>query len=80
MGTERKLDTAAEEERHERTDMYNEFATTAEDEEFSELAKKFRLVGDIEKQHAERFYALLRNISDIQCCTITTSIGEIYPR
>ena len=42
--------------------MYVEFAATAEDEGFPELAKKFRLVAEIEKQHEERFRALLRNI------------------
>ena len=61
-GTERNLDTAAEGENYEWTDMYVEFAATAEDEGFPELAKKFRLVAEIEKQHEERFRALLRNI------------------
>ena len=42
--------------------LYVEFAATAEDEGFPELAKKFRLVAEIEKQHEERFRALLRNI------------------
>lgn len=61
-GTERNLDTAAEGENYEWTDMYVEFAATAEDEGFPELAKKFRLVAEIEKRHEERFRALLRNI------------------
>ena len=61
-GTERNLGTAAEGENYEWTDMYAEFAATAEDEGFPELAKKFRLVAEIEKQHDERFRALLRNI------------------
>ena len=60
--TERNLGTAAEGENYEWTDMYAEFAATAEDEGFPELAKKFRLVAEIEKQHEERFRALLRNI------------------
>ena len=47
-GTERNLDTAAEGENYEWTDMYVEFAATAEDEGFPELAKKFRLVAEIE--------------------------------
>ena len=42
--------------------MYVEFAATAEDEGFPELAKKFRLAAEIEKQHEERFRTLLRNI------------------
>ena len=46
-GTERNLGTAAEGENYEWTDMYVEFAATAEDEGFPELAKKFRLVAEI---------------------------------
>lgn len=42
-GTERNLDTAAEGENYEWTDMYVEFAATAEDEGFPELAKNFAL-------------------------------------
>ena len=61
-GTERNFDTAADGENYERTDMYVEFAATAEGEGFPEFAKKFRLVAEIEKQHEERFCALLRNI------------------
>lgn len=61
-GTERNLDIAAEGENYEWTDMYAEFAATAEDEGFPELAKRFRLVAEIEKRHEERFRTLLRNI------------------
>ena len=60
--TAENLAAAAEGENYEWTDMYVEFAATAEDEGFPELAKKFRLVAEIEKQHEERFRALLRNI------------------
>ena len=60
--TPQNLLKAAEGENYEWTDMYVEFAATAEDEGFPELAKKFRLVAEIEKQHEERFRALLRNI------------------
>ena len=42
--------------------LYVEFVATAEDEGFPELAKKFRLVAEIEKQHEERFRTLLHNI------------------
>jgi len=53
---------AAEGENYEWTDMYAEFAKTAEEEGFPELAKKFRLVGEIEKHHEERYRALLKNL------------------
>lgn len=53
---------AAEGENYEWTDMYAEFAKTAEEEGFPELAKKFRLVSEIEKHHEERYRALLKNL------------------
>lgn len=53
---------AAEGENFEWTDMYEEFARVAEKEGFSDLAKKFRLVGAIEKRHEERYRALLHNV------------------
>lgn len=56
------LKAAAEGENYEWTDMYVEFAKTAEEEGFTELAHKFRLVAAIEKHHEERYRALLKNI------------------
>lgn len=53
---------AAEGENYEWTDMYAEFAKVAEEEGFTELAEKFRMVGEIEKAHEERYRALLNNI------------------
>ena len=53
---------AAEGENYEWTDMYENFAKTAEEEGFTELAHKFRLVAAIEKHHEERYRALLRNV------------------
>ena len=60
--TAENLEAAAEGENYEWTDMYEEFAKTAEEEGFLELAKKFRLVGAIEKHHEERYRALLKNV------------------
>ena len=56
------LEDAAAGENFEWTDMYDEFAKTAEEEGFSELAEKFRQVGAIEKHHEERYRALLHNV------------------
>ena len=53
---------AAEGENYEWTDMYAEFAKVAEEEGFTDLAAKFRMVGEIEKAHEERYRALLNNI------------------
>ena len=53
---------AAEGENYEWTDMYEDFAKTAEAEGFTELAHRFRLVAAIEKHHEERYRALLHNV------------------
>ncbi len=60
--TAQNLAAAADGENYEWTDMYEDFAKTAEEEGFVELAKKFRMVGAIEKAHEERYRALLRNV------------------
>ena len=57
---------AAEGENYEWTDMYAEFAKTAEAEGFKGLAAKFRLVAAIEKHHEERYRALLKNVETAQ--------------
>lgn len=62
--TEENLKEAIAGENYEWTDMYEEFAKTAEEEGFKELAFKFRAVGQIEKHHEERFKKLLKNIED----------------
>ena len=60
--TAENLGAAADGENYEWTDMYEEFAKTAEKEGFKELAVKFRLVAAIEKRHEERYRALLKNV------------------
>ncbi len=64
--TDENLAAAADGENYEWTDMYAEFAKTAEEEGFTELAEKFRLVAAIEKRHEERYRALLKNIETAQ--------------
>ncbi len=49
-------------ENYEWTNMYEDFAKTAEKEGFTDLAYKFRAVGEIEKKHEERFRALAKNM------------------
>jgi rubrerythrin len=46
--------------------MYPKFAKEAEEEGFTELAKRFRAVADIERTHEERFRALLKNLETAQ--------------
>ncbi len=60
--TAENLKSAAEGENYEWTDMYEDFAKTAEAEGFKALAAKFRAVAAIEKRHEERYRALLHNV------------------
>ena len=60
--TAQNLAAAADGVNYEWTDMYEGFAKTAEAEGFPELAAKFRRVGAIEKEHEERYRALLKNV------------------
>ena len=62
--TTENLADAADGENYEWTDMYENFAKTAEEEGFTVLAKKFRMVAAIEKRHEERYRALLKNIEN----------------
>ena len=60
--TAANLEAAAAGENFEWTDMYEAFAKTAEEEGFTALAKRFRMVAAIEKRHEERYRALLHNL------------------
>ena len=60
--TAKNLLAAAEGENYEWTDMYDTFAKEADEEGFTELAAKFRMVAAIEKTHEERYRALLHNV------------------
>lgn len=64
--TETNLKLAAEGENYEWTSMYAEFAKTAEEEGYADLAKQFKGVAAIEKEHEERYLALLDNIKKAQ--------------
>jgi ferredoxin hydrogenase len=56
------LKSAIEGEHYEWTEMYVQFAKDAEEEGFQELAARFRLVGEIEKEHEERFRRLVQSV------------------
>ena len=62
--TEENLLDAATGENYEWTEMYKEFAETAKEEGFTRLAKLFEMVGEIEKEHEQRYLTLLQNIKD----------------
>ncbi len=60
--TAENLKSAADGENYEWTDMYATFAKEAEEEGFTELAAKFKMVAAIEKTHEERYLKLLNNV------------------
>ncbi|MBQ8160117.1 MAG: rubrerythrin family protein [Clostridia bacterium] len=62
--TPENLLQAAEGEHAEWTDMYERMAREAREEGFDEIARKFEMVGAIEKAHEERYRKLLKNIED----------------
>ena len=61
--TAENLIHAAEGENYEWTDMYDRMAKEAEEEGFTDLAAQFRNVAAIEKEHEERYRALLHNVA-----------------
>ena len=62
--TEENLLDAANGENYEWTEMYKEFAEVAKEEGFTRIAKLFEMVGEIEKEHEQRYLTLLQNIKD----------------
>lgn len=61
--TAENLAAAAGGENHEHTVMYPDFARTAEEEGFPEIAAVFRAIARAEQGHEERFRALLDNVT-----------------
>ena len=62
--TATNLEDAAKGENYEWTEMYKEFAETAKEEGFAELAYLFDAVAKIEKEHEERYRKLLNNVNN----------------
>ena len=60
--TAENLGHAADGENYEWTDMYDRMAKEADEEGFHDLAEQFRGVAKIEKEHEERYRALLSNV------------------
>ena len=62
--TEENLQSAANGENYEWTDMYDSFAKTAREEGFEHIAYLFEEVGKIEREHEARFLKLLENVKN----------------
>ncbi len=79
------LKDAAAGENYEWTDMYKEFAETAREEGFDQIANLFEMVGEIEKHHEERYLTLLGNVEndkvfhkDEEVIWICRNCGHVY--
>lgn len=62
--TKQNLKEAAKGENYEWTTMYKEFAETAREEGFDEIAKFFEEVGEVEEEHEKRYLKLLERLED----------------
>ena len=62
--TAENLKSAAAGENYEWTDMYATFAKEAKEEGFDKIAYLFEAVAKIEKEHEERYLALLKNVEE----------------
>ena len=69
-GTLDNLADAASGENYEWTDMYAEFAKTAREEGFADIAELFDGVAGVEKEHEERYRKLIERIN----------AGEVFKR
>ncbi len=83
--TEENLVDAANGENYEWTEMYKEFAKTAREEGFDQIAKLFEGVGAIEKEHEERYLTLLGKVknnlvfkSDEETIWVCRNCGHVY--
>ena len=61
------LKDAAAGENYEWVEMYAEFAKTAREEGFENIARMFEGVAKIEADHEERYKALLKNVEEKKC-------------
>ena len=83
--TAANLADAAAGESYEWNEMYPTFAKEADEEGFTEIARLFRAVADIEKEHEERYKKLAANLAENkvfareeQQVWICTNCGHIH--
>ncbi len=83
--TSENLKDAAQGENYEWTEMYKEFAEVAKEEGFDQIASLFEGVGQIEKEHEERYLTLLNNVeenmvfkSEEETIWICRNCGHVY--
>ncbi len=73
--TAENLKTAAAGENYEYTQMYPEFAKTAEEEGLLEIAKRLRAIAIAEKHHEERY---LKALKEVEAGTVFKKDKEVW--
>ncbi len=79
------LKFAAHDEYEEHETVYKEFESKAQEEGFASVAASFKMIGEIEKIHGDRFkkFAELLEqnklfVSDVQCKWMCLNCGHVY--
>jgi rubrerythrin len=62
--TKSNLEAAAAGENMEWTEIYQDFAKTAKDEGFAEIARSFEQIAKVEKFHESRYRKLINNVAN----------------
>jgi len=62
--TKENLEEAAKGENYEWSEMYKEFAETAREEGFNDIAAHFEKVAEVEAEHEKRYLKLLSRLQD----------------
>lgn len=75
--TAQNLKDAAAGENYEWTEMYAEFAKTAREEGFDQIAYLFDAVAQIEKEHEKRYQALLTDVENEMVFSKPSSVAWI---
>lgn len=83
--TKRNLVDAANGENYEYSEMYKEFAKTAREEGFNDIARLFDGVAGVEKEHEARYLKLVENLEndmvfkkDKEVIWICRNCGHVY--
>lgn len=77
LGTAENLKNSKELENYERTKLYSEFSKTAKAEGFSEIAKQFDMVAEVEKAHEETYKTLYDKVKGDKVFTSKEEVGWI---
>lgn len=72
--TKSNLEAAAKGENLEWTTLYQDFAKTAKDEGFSDVARSFEQIAKVERFHEARYRKLINNLAQAQVFKKNTSV------